>query len=69
MEDKKMPFAVFVLKYIENVLEQNKDICYDEFHVLVKCVLDNCDACPLSDKCYSTRYCHNILREYVERAE
>ena len=69
MEDKKMPFAVFVLQYVENVIEQNKNIYPDEFHALDKCILDNCDACPLADKCCSTRYCHNTLREYIESAE
>jgi hypothetical protein len=70
MEDnKKMPFAVFVLKYVENVLEQNKNICSDEFYTLDTCVLNNCDACPLADKCCGTRYCYNTLKEYVESAE
>lgn len=67
MEDKKMPFAVFVLKYIENVIEQNKNICSDELHTLDKCVLDNCEACPLVDKCCT--YCYDTLKKYVERAE
>lgn len=69
MEDKKMPFAVFILKYIENVIEQNKEIYPDKFECLDYLVLGDCDACPIADKCKGGYHCVATMKKYVESAE
>ena len=71
MEDKKMPFAVFALKVIENKVNQYKEDGSDEFEVLADDVV--CEYCPLHCKqCdgYSGYYaCKAQLKKYVESAE
>ena len=69
MEDKKMPFAVFVLKYVENMIEDYKKDGLDEFDVLEE-LANECDFCPLSKECNRSWVgCKNRLKEYVESAE
>lgn len=70
MEDKKMPFAVFVLKYIENMVEEYKKSGQDEFEALDD-FLDCCAYCPFNDKCEGgwDGACSETLKEYVESAE
>ena len=69
MEDKKMPFAVFVLKYIENMVKDYKEGGQDEFEVLYD-VMKSCRPCPLRDKCsHSCGVCRDNMMKYVERAE
>lgn len=71
MEDKKMPFAVFVLKWIENKANQYKENGQDEFGALADDV--ECEYCPLHCKqCEGyTGYqnCREQLKKYVESAE
>lgn len=69
MEDKKMPFAVFVLKWMENKIEEGKKSGQDEFDVLDELIYD-CRFCPMSDKCNRcASVCSSTLRKYVESAE
>lgn len=69
MEDKKMPFAVFVLKYIENMVEQYKEWGHDEFEVL-DTLIPSCGHCPLGNKCLRIRgLCRETIIKYVESAE
>ena len=71
MEDKKMPFAVFVLKHMENRVERYKEEGCDEFEALADDI--GCEYCPLHQKqCegytgYDT--CKAVLKKYVESAE
>ena len=71
MEDKKMPFAVFVLKVMENKVNRYKEDGNDEFEALADDV--ECECCPLHCKqCegYSGYYhCKGQLKKYVESAE
>ena len=69
MEDKKMPFAVFVLKWIENKVKDYKEGGQNEFDVLDDLIYD-CRFCPISDKCdRCASICRFTLKEYVESAE
>ena len=69
MEDKKMPFAVFVLKYVENMLNDYKKDGLDDFDVLDEVVSD-CGFCPLSKECNRIwTGCKDRLKERVESAE
>lgn len=69
MKDKKMPYAVFVLQWIENRIEDGKKSGQDEFDVLDDLVYD-CRSCPLSDKCERcASTCTATLKKYVESAE
>ena len=69
MEDKKMPFAVFVLKWIENKIEDYKESGQDEFNVLDDLIYD-CRFCPISDKCDKcASVCRVSLKECVESVE
>lgn len=69
MENKKMPFAVFVLKYVENMVEDYKKDGLDEFDVLDE-VISDCGFCPLSKECdCDFLYCKNKLKERVESVE
>ena len=69
MENKKMPFAVFVLKWIENKVEDYKKNGLDEFNLLDD-LINDCSFCPLSKECDHTWVgCKNKLKERVERAE
>jgi hypothetical protein len=70
MKDKKMPFAVFVLKYVENMVKDYKELGKDGFEALDD-FLDCCLYCPLKDKCEGgwDGECLNRLKEYVESAE
>lgn len=69
MENKKMPFAVFVLKYVENMIEDYKKSGYDEIEVLDD-IISNCSHCPLCDKCsHSWGVCRENIKKYVESAE
>jgi hypothetical protein len=71
MEDKKMPFAVFVLKSMENQVKDYKEDGRDEFEVLADVV--ECEYCPLHRKqCAGyagPNNCKAILKRYVESAE
>ena len=71
MEDKKMPFAVFVLKSMENKVNRYKEDSNDEFEALADDM--ECEYCPLHCKqCegYTGYYaCKGTLKEYVESAE
>ena len=71
MEDKKMPFAVFVLEYMEKKIERYKEDDNDEFEALADDV--ECEYCPLHCKqCEGyTGYqnCKTTLKKYVESAE
>ena len=67
MEDKKTPFAVFVMKYIENIVEDNKSIDVNEFETLQEFNLP-CSACPLFKQCDRV-HCESTMKKYVERAE
>ena len=69
MEDKKMPFAVFVLKYVENMIKDYKELGQDEFKVLEELAVD-CHYCPLQDHCFATAVnCKNKIQKCVESAE
>ena len=69
MEDKKIPFAVFVLQYVENMIEDYKKDGLDEFEVLDEIVSD-CTFCPLSKECdRKWTNCKDRMKEYVESAE
>ena len=69
MENKKIPFAVFVLQYIENMIEDYKEDGLDEFDVLDDLIRE-CPLCPLSKECNcSWISCKDGLKEYVESAE
>ena len=64
-----MPFAVFVLKWIENKIKDYKESGEDEFDVLDGLIYD-CRFCPISDKCdRCASACKDTLKEYVESAE
>lgn len=71
MEDKKMPFAVFVLECMKNKVNQYKEDSQDEFEALADDTM--CEYCPLHCKqCEGyTGYhnCKTTLKEYVESAE
>ena len=67
MEDKKMPFAVFVLKYVENMVKDNKSVGVTEFETLQELDLP-CSACPLFKQCDRV-HCDSTMKKYVERAE
>ena len=67
MEDKKMPFAVFVLKWIENLIEDDKSLGGNEFETLQELDLP-CSACPLFKQCDRV-HCDDTMKKYVERAE
>ena len=71
MEDKKMPFAVYVLKCMENKINRYKEDDHDEFEALADDV--ECEYCPLHCKqCEGyTGYdnCKATLKNYVESAE
>ena len=71
MEDKKMPFAVFVLKHMENKVNRYKKKDRDEFETLVDEI--ECEYCPLHCRqCegYSGyNNCKEQLKKYVESAE
>lgn len=71
MEDKKMPFAVFALGWIENMVKSYKEDDRDEFDALADDL--ECEYCPLHCKqCEGyTGYhnCKTTLKEYVESAE
>lgn len=70
MENKKMPFAVFVLKYVENVIADYKKDGLNEFDVLEELVSE-CDFCPLYKECGRRNWagCKTRIRENVESAE
>ena len=69
MEDKKMLFAVFVLKYVENMIEDYKKDGLDEFDVLDE-VVGDCNLCPLAKECNRNwTGCKSRMKEYVESAE
>lgn len=67
MKDKKMPFAVFVLEYVKQVVEDNKSVDVNEFETLQEFDLP-CSACPLFDKCDRV-HCVATMKKYVESAE
>ena len=71
MEDKKMPFAVFALKVMENKIKHYKEDGHDEFVALADDT--ECEYCPLYCKqCEGyTGYknCKATLKNYVESAE
>ena len=67
MEDKKMPFAVFVLKYVENMVKGNKSLGMSEFETLQDLELP-CSGCPLFEQCDRV-HCDDTMKKYVERAE
>lgn len=71
MENKKMPFAVFVLECMENKVKRYKEDNQDEFEALADDV--ECEYCPLHCKqCngYVNYYgCKAVLKNYVESAE
>lgn len=66
MEDKKMPFAVFVLKYVENMVKD-----YEDSYEALDDLLDCCAYCPLKDECSGgwEGECLEKLKECVESAE
>ena len=66
MEDKKMPFAVFVLKYVENMVED-----YENSYEALDDLLPSCAYCPLNDKCSGgwEGECLEKLKECIESAE
>ena len=67
MEDKKMPFAVFILKYIENIFEDNKSLGMTESETIQDLDLP-CSACPLFKQCDRV-HCEDTMKKYVESAE
>lgn len=69
MENKKMPFAVFVLKYVENMVKHYKELGSDEFKALAE-FADDCQYCPLQNHCYATAVnCKDKIQKCVESAE
>ena len=69
MEDKKMPFAIFVLKYAENMVKDYEESGQDEFDALDD-LISECPLCPLSKECNRSWIgCKDRLKEYVESAE
>lgn len=66
MEDKKMPFAVFVLEYVENMVKDYEN-SYEALNDLLGC----CAYCPLKDECDGgwSDECLKKLKERVESAE
>lgn len=71
MENKKMPFTVFMLKCMENKVNRYKEDDEDEFKVLADGI--ECEDCPLHQKhCAGYSGCDNCratLKNYVESAE
>ena len=69
MEDKKMPFAVFVLQWVENKVKDYEEEgldCYDFLDDLIT----SCADCPFEQECDGAWVgCKNKIMERVERAE
>ena len=69
MEDKKMPFAVFVLQWVENRVKNYEEDGLDCYDFLDDLITD-CAYCPLNHECNGTWVgCKSKIMERVERAE
>ena len=69
MEDKKMPFAVFVLKYVENKIKSYEEEGLDYYDFLDD-LINDCAYCPLKQECNGAWVgCKSKIMERVESAE